>query len=89
MNYFTKKDLTPWYPGDVNPVRPGLYEVNYGSHDYPSTYYQYFDGKFWYYGHTDPKTAMNRYNTDRTPRFYLHQWRGLKHNPDEVLYIYA
>jgi hypothetical protein len=37
--------LTPWFPGNVKPVRPGVYQQMCGFNR--DVGYQYWDGKVW------------------------------------------
>jgi hypothetical protein len=60
---------TPWYPGDVKPVRVGVYERK--SH---TGTFSYWDGKRWGMGAHFARQAAN----DRDPSaFQREPWRGL------------
>ena len=71
---------TGWFPEDMKPVRPGIYEKDFS--DYSNiTEYQYWDGKRWYYGEDTPNKTLARFDeeyyygsTPPLPR----AWRGLK-----------
>jgi hypothetical protein len=62
--------VTPWYPGDIKPVREGVYQRKslYG------TYYSMFKNRQWYAGVLDPNHANDICN----PSAYQSlMWRGL------------
>ena len=61
---------TPWFPGDVKPVRPGVYERQYEV----GVYYSQFDGSTWRCGWRDAHTAINE---TRVSPFQANPWRGL------------
>lgn len=48
--------LTPWYPGDVQPARPGVYERNL---DMSTPRYAKWDGEHWYVSKPDPQAASH------------------------------
>ena len=65
---------TPWFPGDVMPVRPGVYEVN----ALPGPWYRRWDGRHWFAGGRTPKdAASSKYET--VPN--VNPWRGLAEPP--------
>lgn len=44
----TQHNLTPWFPGYVKPVRPGVYEAYWSSEREPEPgWFAYFDGIDW------------------------------------------
>lgn len=58
---------TPWFPADVKPSRPGMYERKYPIAT--STMLDYFDGSAWFIGISDKPTKLR--SSSRLP------WRGL------------
>ena len=72
--------FTPWFPGDVNPVRVGVYERDY--HDGYSCYC-YWDGRYFGWASETPEAAKADY--DRNGRQSTRQdlpWRGLAEEPE-------
>jgi len=71
------KKLTPWYPGDVKPVRPGIYQRLLGS----SAFYACFTSKgYWTLGHVSLPEAI--YLATVCPSgFQNRPWRGLAEEP--------
>lgn len=66
--------LTPWYPGDVKPVREGVYErrrIGVGT-----PYYSYWNGRWWGLLCITPTTA--RHNSRHTSIVQNREWRGVK-----------
>jgi len=72
--------LTDWIPGNVKPVRVGVYERLYDKDSIASrTFYNHWNGKFWgVYGET-PKDAL--YRCLESPAQNL-PWRGLAEKPE-------
>lgn len=74
----TYPNITPWFPGDVSPVRPGVYMIDQSrSNDtYAEEVFSYWDGKFWYQQDSEPKYAMLWvcYGPKKAP---VYRWRGL------------
>lgn len=70
---YTEDDLTPWFPADVKPVRPGLYQRKWPVlryRDIPD----YFDGERWF--------AVNGSGCiSITPFTHPLPWRGLNKQP--------
>lgn len=65
--------LTPWFPGNVKPVRVGVYQRPYGSYDYPL--YCWWDGKEWSAGARTPFEAkQTRYGSGDQGHM---PWRGI------------
>jgi hypothetical protein len=64
-----KKQMTPWFPSNIKPVRAGVYQTNYAG----STY-TYFDGKRWSWSNPTLKSA----NKDRDTHgaYQQKEWRG-------------
>ena len=68
--------LTEWYPGDVKPVRVGVYQQQSGIRPV-SIGYQYWDGSFW---NGWFKTAEMAFRFRRSRVSISHQndpWRGV------------
>ena len=70
------KKLTPWFPGDVKPVRPGVYQRLLD----PDTTYQEivfsrFDGVAWFTGADSCELALCR--IAESPFQHSVKWRGL------------
>lgn len=64
--------LTPWFPGTVKPVRPGVYQRIV----WCRRTYSFWDGQHWHAGTESPKPA--RY-VDRLSDFQASaQWRGIR-----------
>lgn len=76
--------VTPWFPGDVKPVRVGVYQTedaNLGD----DRFYNYWDGKRWYYGHAefhlaDPDISWTG-DEWKDGAKSLKRWRGLAEQP--------
>lgn len=66
-----ESELSPWHPGDVQPVRKGIYEVEYasGSWPWPITAKVEWTGRKWKH--------------DRSGDTEIKQWRGLNYDPAE------
>lgn len=70
--------LTPWFPGHIKPVHPGVYQQKSGVSDRIG--YQRWDGRFWHKWHPTAEAAAQSY----APVTKIHQddpWRGLAHKP--------
>jgi len=66
--------LTPWFPADVMPVRPGVYEVNAR----PGPWYRRWDGRHWFAGDHTPENAAS----SKCALFMnTNPWRGLAEPP--------
>lgn len=67
--------LTPWFPGDVKPVRRGVYQRLYTS----GTGWAYWNGDFW------GMRGVSKYFAKSMKDFYApiqsHEWRGLAEDP--------
>lgn len=76
--------LTPWFQSSIRPVRPGVYERDYGRQEDLDCVadYQYFDGENWFYGGNDVETAFAEYAEYQSICTYKHDWRGLFQIPD-------
>lgn len=72
--------LTNWIPGDVKPVRVGVYQRKYDQNSIASsTWYCYWNGEFWgVHGGTPKKAELNRGLDSPTQNL---PWRGLAEEP--------
>jgi hypothetical protein len=72
---------TPWFPQDVDPVRPGVYMVDqaWRPHQEIEAVYAYWDGTNWYPQGTTPSDAIYTmfYGPKKNGQKFR-QWRGLK-----------
>jgi hypothetical protein len=71
-----EQDLTPWFPGSVEPVREGVYQRQFGSTD--NLGYCFWDGTHWHFRALTPIGAMN---TSLVSTFHRLPWRGLAKEP--------
>lgn len=67
--------LTPWFSGDVKPVRVGVYRTKQPD---GSLFFNKWDGKQWFYGYADAPRDASRYVL---PARLLKCWRGLAQKP--------
>ena len=73
--------LTKWIPGNVKPVRVGVYERFYDrTTPWRSIRYSYWNGKFWGVYADTPEEAK-RLSTIRSLEQTL-PWRGLARKPE-------
>jgi hypothetical protein len=71
--------LTPWFPGHIKPVRPGVYETdNQGGR---GKCFQHWDGKRWGYACTTAKRAAVYNEPDYKSAWQDDKWRGLAEEP--------
>lgn len=63
--------LTPWFPADVKPARPGLYDCWEIGCEYPSCWRWFWDGESWCNDGLDRWPCLNQQR----------RWRGLAENP--------
>lgn len=69
------KELTPWFPGDAEPIRAGVYETRISRRKT----FQHWNGVFWgVYSPTPDVAERFRFTPSsfRSPR-----WRGLAKKP--------
>ena len=65
--------LTPWFPPEVPPAHPGVYEVE--TKYIPGPFYRLWDGRFWRMGGDSPVEANRpRAHVVRNDR----RWRGIQ-----------
>lgn len=69
------KDLTPWFPAEVEPARPGIYIASVCKQEF----YRRWDGESWYYGGWTVKEAAAR--RKKWPLQTPLRWRGLNSDP--------
>lgn len=68
--------LTGWYPGNVKPVRVGVYECEWGYYGVMSYYYNYWDGSNWFFGYADYSHSMITRSSPIDSE-HLISWRGV------------
>jgi hypothetical protein len=75
------KELTPWFPASIDPVRPGTYQVHrYGVNEaYPARTVLEWTGASW--RHTED-SAIDLIN-HRADMSGKDKWRGLAADPKE------
>jgi hypothetical protein len=66
--------LTPWFPGDMNPARPGVYQQRDGFGR--EIGYQRWDGFRWYIWYRTPQKAADS-TTPAALSGQFKDWRGL------------
>jgi len=69
--------LTEWYPGDVKPARPGVYETRIKGDI--RQWFQHWNGE--YFGYSSPSTFGAYASRSSKSIFDFCEWRGLAHNP--------
>lgn len=78
------KKLTPWFPGDVKPVRPGIYNVSCRDEWQTGEWYAKFDGDGWLWGwcHQTRLASSEIFNRpqDKICKAPA-SWRGLARSP--------
>lgn len=68
----SKPKLTPWFPSEVKPARPGWYQRDWGDKE-TNEIPDYFDGKLWFTGYAEQNMEF--------PSFCKLPWRGLAEPP--------
>lgn len=66
--------LTDWFPGDVKPVRVGVYQTN-------SHRFQYWNGQWWGFFMPNPEAALKFRSSKSASQ--ARRWRGLASPPEE------
>jgi len=79
----SKGKLTPWFPGEWAPVRPGVYLRDIGI--FKDGDYSWWDGQKWHSSWGTPaqaygETQVSGFQCGDTPCGTVH-WRGLARNP--------
>lgn len=69
------KKFTPWFPGDVKPVRKGVYQQISGIGR--EVGYQYWDGYFWFAWDEEKAGALREYKHGYRACTQNDKWRGL------------
>lgn len=72
----SNEQLTPWYPGDVKPVRVGVYQTK--NQIDKGAVYQRWNGLFWCLCCDTPDRAAT---WDDQSLFQRSKWRGLAQPP--------
>lgn len=75
----SKEKLTPWFPGNVKPVRKGVYERDWL--DGGPQWFSYWDGKNWCFGDETAEGAKYAANMLHTSAHTNFPWRGLAQDP--------
>lgn len=76
MQQHKHAEMTDWFPGDVKPVRPGVYETKEPD---GSIWFNEFDGFDWFYGNHACVPSKSR---TVLPSERLISWRGLASDPN-------
>lgn len=69
----TQHNLTPWFPGDVKPVRPGVYETD--ARGSRLRCFQHWNGRFW--GMACKTLDGAELYADDSSNYQDDKWRGL------------
>ena len=72
---YKDEDLTPWFPADVKPVRPGVYRVKY----FGDCGYAFWDGKRWGWAQLSIRKAIVEAEPSTAAQEKV--WRGLNKEP--------
>jgi hypothetical protein len=73
---------TPWFPGDIKPAYPGVYETREPDND---KFYNYFDGENWHWGEFNPIEApMYDPMPKEKQKKLVVKWRGLSINTEKL-----
>ena len=75
MNTNTEPKLTPWFPADVKPVRPGVYQRKAPGIGDECAGYCCWTGSFW--GKFSPFISDAVIKSDRPTIYTDDVWRGL------------
>jgi len=70
--------FTPWFPGNVKPVRVGVYQRQYNCP--PTNWFCYWDGKLWGCAEKKAKDADPAFMGKSF--FPEKPWRGLAEKPE-------
>lgn len=76
----TQHNLTPWFPGDVKPVRPGVYATRDPFGEWDGCTYKFWSGRLWGYASL---TVYDAYGSKHLGPSSLqdNEWRGLASDP--------
>lgn len=70
---------TDWFPGNVKPIRAGVYEARSPRADIVGAWYKHFDGEQWAMSRATPERAYDdRLSTPGAHQDWL--WRGLSND---------
>lgn len=69
----SEEKLTPWFPGNVKPVRKGVYQRRAGF----LGSYSYWNGRFWCLGDNTPLAAKDSVAISYASEAQSALWRGL------------
>ena len=73
---------TPWFPGNIKPAYPGVYETRETDND---KFYNYFDGENWYWGSKAPDEARkDDPMAQEKQKELVVKWRGLSINTEKL-----
>lgn len=72
--------VTEWFPGDVKPIRLGVYERKLGFGSRVTAFYAW-NGEFWEYGGVDSPSQVSRSRTSSLDQSL--PWRGLATCPSK------
>lgn len=70
--------LTPWFPGEVKPARPGVYQQKFKG----KIGYQFWNGTRWMAWAGTPEAAMHRMHWEIPDACQQDPWRGLAADPN-------
>lgn len=80
-NEKSDKNLTPWFPGDVKPVRPGVYITRLWESQ--GGMFAYWSGKHWGWRQPTAESAAAFGVSGHDRAEQSKQWRGLAQQPKE------
>lgn len=66
--------VTPWFDGEIKPVRKGVYQLFNGTQTMIG--YQYWDGEYWYEWDVSPEIAA-KIKWPAASCFQNDKWRGI------------
>jgi hypothetical protein len=72
----SKPKLTDWFPYDVKPSLPGMYERDWDGYYVGAQRHDFFDGEAWHFGN-----EHGEYN--KSTSTYPLSWRGLASDPSK------
>ena len=69
--------MTAWFPAEACPARPGYYEVTWLYNKTPELWFNYWDGKRWWWGYKTLKEARKPYEpVHHIDGVVMLRWRG-------------
>lgn len=73
-------NLTPWFLGNTHPIRPGVYQRDFGR----ERKYAYWDGQHWLWGAATPEKAVETEGFSAVQlQLVSVLWRGLMEEPND------